>query len=113
MIRGGLVELPVARLATAVRFYVETLGVKLVESRGGPGEAPCAVLDLGEGFLVALVEAAADAPRVVLGLRVDDVGRAVALLENRGIVFRSEAHASTAVSAFSDGDGNTLFLFAA
>ena len=109
MIRGGLVELPVADLATALRFYVETLGVKLVRA---PAESS-ALLDLGEGFLVALVPSDSGVMRrASLGLRVDDVDRAVALLENRGLVFRSEAHAGTAVSTFSDPDGNTLFFFA-
>jgi hypothetical protein len=38
--------------------------------------------------------------------------RAVSLMENRGIVFRSQSLAAGASSAFTDPDGNTLALFA-
>ncbi len=107
MIRGGMVEVPVARVSVAIRYYVETLGVKLVDDRG----ESCAVLDLGQGALVALVEKPRDSARACIGLSVADVPRAVSLLENRGIVFRSEAHAGRATSAFSDPEGNTLYLF--
>lgn len=107
MIRGSLVEVPVANVAVAVRFYVETLGVKLVDDRG----PACAVLDVGQGALLALVEKPREAPRASIGLAVADMARAVSLLENRGIVFRSEGHAGRASSAFSDPEGNTLYLF--
>lgn len=106
MIRGSMVEIPVADVSTAVRFYVETLGVKLVEDRGDA----CAILDVGQGSLLALVKHA-HAPRSCVGLEVANVERAVALLENRGVVFRSEGHAGRAASTFSDPEGNTLYLF--
>lgn len=108
MIRGGVVEVPVADLARSLRFYVETLGLKLVAS------APeCATLDLGEGFLVGLVPAPPTHPRASVGLRVASVERSAALLENRGLALRSEARLGMAVTAFPDPDGNTLFLIAA
>lgn len=107
MIRGGLVEVPVANVGAALRFYVETLGIKLVDDRG-PG---CALLDAGAGFRFALVERPASTPRVTLGLEVESMERAVSLLENRGIAFRSQSLASGASSAFTDPDGNTLALF--
>ena len=101
-----MIEVPVGEVATAVRFWVETLGVKLVGLEGG-----VATLDLGQGALLALVDKPKSAPRVALGLAVADVARAVALLENRGIVFRTEGHAGKAASTFSDPEGNTLYLF--
>ena len=54
MIRGGAVVVHVADVAVAVRFYIETLGMKLVEER--PVES---VIDAGEGFLLALRAGAA------------------------------------------------------
>jgi catechol 2,3-dioxygenase-like lactoylglutathione lyase family enzyme len=107
MIRGAMVEIPVGDVATTIRFYIETLGVKLVEDRG---EA-CAILDVGQGSLLALVKHSHGAPRSCVGLEVANVERAVALLENRGIVFRSEGHGGRATSTFSDPEGNTLYLF--
>ncbi len=105
MIRGGVVEVPVAELARALRFYVETLGLKLVET--APERA---LLDLGGGFLVGLVPSPAARPRATVGLCVASVERSAALLENRGLALRSEAHLGAAATAFSDLDGNTLFL---
>ncbi len=99
-------EVPVASRPRALRFYVETLGIKLVEERQG-----CSVLDVGQGARLGLVEVANGAPRVAVGLAVANVPRTVALLENRGVVFRSEAHAGMAASTFDDLDGNTLYLF--
>jgi 4-hydroxyphenylpyruvate dioxygenase-like putative hemolysin len=81
--------------------------VELVDDRGDA----CAILDVGQGSLLALVKHSHGAPRSSVGLEVANVDRAVALLENRGIVFRSEGHAGRAVSAFSDPEGNTLYLF--
>lgn len=107
MIRGGLVEVPVTSVSTALRFYVETLGIKLIDDRG----PDCAVLDAGTGFRFALVARTSSTPRVTLGLEVESMERAVSLLENRGIVFRSQALATRPSSAFSDPDGNTLALF--
>lgn len=46
MIRGGLPTLFVRDVGAAVRFYVETLGMKLVEE-GGPNRA---IVDAGDGL---------------------------------------------------------------
>jgi catechol 2,3-dioxygenase-like lactoylglutathione lyase family enzyme len=105
MIRGGVVEVPVADLARSLRFYVETLGLKLVANT--PEHA---TLDLGGGFLVGLAPAPAERPRATLGLCVASVERSAALLENRGLALRTEAHLGAAATAFSDPDGNVLFL---
>jgi len=101
-----MVEVPVGSVDAAVRFWVETLGVKLVGFEGG-----VATLDLGQGARIALVEKPRTAARASVGLAVASVERAVALLENRGIVFRTEGHAGSAASTFSDPEGNTLYLF--
>ena len=101
MIAGGLVRLPVADLGRAVRFYVETLGMKLVRE----AEA-AAVIDCGEGFSIELAQSPSGEHRgaVAVGLRPKmELAQSIAILENRGITF----HAG---HRFHDPDGNVLFL---
>lgn len=127
MIRGGLVTLPVRDVAQAVRFYVETLGMKLV------AESPeLTIIDAGEGFLIALrarpsgaaargASGAAAAssssapasdvegfPTVTLTTKLP-FDETVAILENRGVSF-IEARTSGASASFRDPDGNLLHL---
>ena len=94
MIRGGIVRLPVGDVRASVRFYVETLGMKLVEEAEGS-----AVIDCGDGFLIALTEG-----RAAVGLYSKmPLAQAKAILENRGLAFDEKNH-------FVDPDGNYLFL---
>lgn len=101
MIRGGSVRLPVADVSQAVRFYVETLGMKLVEER--PGDA---VIDCGEGFLIELAQTPGGEHRgaVAVGLRPKiPLAEARSILENRGVTFDPS-------NRFVDPDGNVLYL---
>lgn len=94
MIDGGIVRLPVKDVDASVRFYVETLGMKLVELSEGS-----AVIDCGEGFLIALTEG-----RAAVGLRPKmPLEQSKAILENRGISFDEKNY-------FLDPDGNVLYL---
>lgn len=115
MIRGGQVTLPVRDVNRAVRFYVETLGMKLVEEAG----AARAVIDAGEGFHLALVladrpptsgsRASGDGtPTVGLSPKVP-LAEAVAIYEMRGVVFEQRDGAAY----FRDPDDNALFLYQA
>jgi catechol 2,3-dioxygenase-like lactoylglutathione lyase family enzyme len=108
MIRGGLVTLNVSDVGRAVRFYVETLGMKLVE------EAPdgSAVIDAGEGFLIALRSGGAPgaATAVTLFTKVP-IEEAIAIFENRGVTFTIERPDGGLVMArFRDPDANLLCL---
>ncbi len=98
MIRGGAVVVPVASVASAVRFYIETLGMKLVEER--PVES---IIDAGEGFLLAL-RASTEKLRggVELHAKVP-LAEAIAIYENRGVVFDASGR-------FEDPDGNAFTL---
>jgi catechol 2,3-dioxygenase-like lactoylglutathione lyase family enzyme len=114
MIAGGNVTLSVADLGRALRFYIETLGMKLVEESPG-----WAVLDAGEGFRVGLrvgERAASMAPSATTDMsvgfkvkgRFDD---AIAVFENRGIAFEKQSAGKAKVAAFVDPDGNPLYLY--
>ncbi len=114
MIRGGLVTLFVHDIDKAVRFYVETLGMKLVEE--SVLHAPrWAVIDAGEGFRIALHEGGAVegrgafAPSVGLYPKVP-IREAIAIYENRGVKFEMKADGPVTLAHFRDPDDNVLYL---
>jgi catechol 2,3-dioxygenase-like lactoylglutathione lyase family enzyme len=110
MIRGGQVTLEVREVNRAVRFYVETLGMKLVEEAG----AESAVIDAGEGFRIGLHKGGASAegaaaPALSLTTKVP-LGEAIAIYENRGVRFDVNGDGVATVARFRDPDGNALQL---
>ena len=110
MIAGGQVTLFVADVGASVRFYVETLGMKLVEE-GGAGYA---VIDAGEGFRIALhaggaAKAVKGTPKVGLYPKMP-IAQAIAILENRGVAIDVIEDAKVTLATFHDPDGNVLYL---
>lgn len=105
MIRGGVVALPTADLERAVRFYVETLGMKLVEHAPDAGWA---ALDAGDGFRIGLdARAKVAASSAAVGLfSKEPLERALAIFENRGVAFERRGDRAY----FADPDGNVLYL---
>jgi catechol 2,3-dioxygenase-like lactoylglutathione lyase family enzyme len=102
MIRGGNPTAFVSSLERSILFYVETLGFKMTARGEGWVE-----VDAGDG-LVILLRAAATPPAtpgaIAIGLAVDQpVADVVAVLANRGVLFREGAF-------FSDPDGNPFYL---
>jgi catechol 2,3-dioxygenase-like lactoylglutathione lyase family enzyme len=98
MIRGGMVTLSVRDLASAVRFYIETLGLKLVEER-----PEASVLDAGDAFLIELrTGTPGQAPPLTLFPKVP-LAEAISIYEMRGVAFAEDGE-------FSDPDGNRLRL---
>jgi catechol 2,3-dioxygenase-like lactoylglutathione lyase family enzyme len=106
MICGGAVHLDVTHIPHAVRFYVETLGMKLVEEH----DHTSATLDAGEGFRLTLLGVrkppGASRPTLTLYTKAA-LADCAAVLENRGIEFQRD---SASTLRFSDPDGNVLLL---
>jgi catechol-2,3-dioxygenase len=116
MIAGGNVTTVVTDLGRAIRFYTETLGMKLVTESVGWAE-----IDAGDGFIIGLHPAKVGAPKaaahtgqspVSVGLRVKgQLGDVVSVLENRGITFHLQTDAAVKLAFFADPDGNPLYLY--
>ena len=77
--------LPVVDLERAKKFYVETLGLKVIKEDPSPG----AVLQAGGGTKLYLYQrAATKADHTVAGFTVADVEATVAELKAKGVVFQ-------------------------
>jgi catechol 2,3-dioxygenase-like lactoylglutathione lyase family enzyme len=113
MLSGGNVTLFVRDVATSVRFYVETLGMKLVEE-GGPSWA---LIDAGEGLHIGLHAERTpgargpNAPSVGLAPKLP-IREAIAILENRGVTFDVKDDGPRTLAFFRDPDDNALYLYA-
>jgi|SRR5689334_18646627 len=106
----------VENLAACISFYQNVLGLPLL----GQGE-DWAHFDSGAGTLLELFSGgrSTKAPKrshqqsIVLGLRVDDLDRAVAKLQQKGVQFIPEESGEfegTRWAHFSDLEGNRLEL---
>jgi uncharacterized protein (TIGR00369 family) len=110
MIFSGSVTLAVSDFERAVRFYSETLGLKLNMRFGDQW----AVLDGGGGLLIALMPQAEDIDLgVSIGFGVSgSIGEEVVRLQERGVHFDGpvieDRHVK--IANFSDPDGNRLHL---
>jgi catechol 2,3-dioxygenase-like lactoylglutathione lyase family enzyme len=110
-----LVTLFVRDVRASVRFYVETLGMKLVEQAG----QGWVVVDAGEGFRIGLHEGGsarlegegrgAGTPTVGLYPKVP-IREAIAVLENRGVAFDVNDDGPVTLAHFRDPDDNALYL---
>ncbi len=102
--------LDVGDVGRAVRFYVETLGMKLVEERPDGS----VVLDAGEGFRVGLQKSTREAPGTsgtgVTFFPKIPIDEAIAVLENRGVSFTVERTEHFVLARFRDPDANPLCL---
>jgi len=109
MIRGGAVVLSVGDVGRAARFYIETLGMKLVEEQPDG----TSVIDAGEGFHIALrkrVAPGTSPEATVLLYPKIAIDEAIAIYENRGVTFVTERSDTAVIARFSDPDGNRLSL---
>jgi catechol 2,3-dioxygenase-like lactoylglutathione lyase family enzyme len=117
MISGGNATLLVSDVARAVRFYVETLGFKLV----GAASPRWAKVDAGDGLVIGLhlnptygaKTEAKPSSSITLGLDVNQpIAEVVEVLANRGVQFHGPVRdeGSAKLAFFADPDGNTLYL---
>jgi catechol 2,3-dioxygenase-like lactoylglutathione lyase family enzyme len=118
MITGGSVPLYVNDMQRAVRFYVEKLAFK-VTARHEDGTTD---IDAGGGFILSLQKGDEDPSgshgelklfgcvRLEVNIPIDD---AIAVLENRGIVFAKGVVDMGGLrrADFTDIDGNAFYLF--
>lgn len=109
----GHIMLGVSDAKRSVRFYQETLGMKVLHAGGG-----MAFLD-GDGVTLALSEELAKAQEHTVGaveivFAVDDLHRAHKVLLDRGVKFLREPRQVTATdwaANFRDPDGHLLSIF--
>jgi catechol 2,3-dioxygenase-like lactoylglutathione lyase family enzyme len=111
MIAGGHTVIYCADVATSVRFYIETLGMKLVKELG----PDLMFLDAGGGFEIALHKATATqkcGQKTHVGFCArGDFDETVGIYENRGIVFTIHRTERASLAYFTDPDGNQLHLW--
>ena len=123
MIAGGNATVYVSDMDRAVRFYVETLGFKLIV-RPSPNETGdgWAEVDAGGGLVLGLHKGAPNAPKpgtagsIAIGFAVNQpIEDVVAVLSNRGVVFQDGvvANGPVKLAFFGDPDGTALYLFGA
>jgi catechol 2,3-dioxygenase-like lactoylglutathione lyase family enzyme len=79
---------PVADVDAAVRFYGDTLGLRLKERRSDLPENREAEFEAADGTLLVYESVGAGQSRhTVAGFRVENIEEAVAALRERGVVF--------------------------
>jgi catechol 2,3-dioxygenase-like lactoylglutathione lyase family enzyme len=115
MIKGGNATVFVSDMDRAVRFYNETLGLKIAYRAG---DHFC-MIDAGAGFLIGLHPPASNAAKpgtsgsIQIGLDVQEpIQDVVDSLRTRGVNFHGPVIDDSAVKLafFNDPDGNVLYL---
>jgi catechol 2,3-dioxygenase-like lactoylglutathione lyase family enzyme len=113
MITSGNVTLYVANMDRAVRFYTETLALKL-QYRFGDHWAS---VQVGNSLTIGLHPASAESPKGVGGMMIGlelsgSIEEAVRQLEAKGVKFGSVVTEGKAgkFAHFTDPDGNGLYL---
>ncbi len=114
MFRGGVFTIYVNDMDRSVRFYTETLGMKLLDRHGNHW----ASIDGGPGLSLGLHPATPEVPAgrrgsMAIGLYLDGpIADAVKRLTATGVTFDGPIKQDKALSLafFSDPDGNPLYI---
>ncbi len=114
MFSSGNVTVYVSNMDTAVRFYTETLGLKLAYRFGDHW----ASVEVGKGLTIGLHPASAQTPAgrkgsMAIGLELaGSMKDAVKALAAKGVRFHDAVNEGKAGSfvSFDDPDGNLLYL---
>lgn len=116
MISGGNVTVFVSNMDAAVRFYTETLELKLTNRFGDHW----ATVDAGKGLTIGLHPASSKYPApgtkggMMIGLEIDEsIEKVVSRLQKKGVRFDGPIAKDTAGSfaGFQDQDGNPIYLW--
>lgn len=113
MFSSGNVTIYVQNMDRSVRFYTETLGLKLAYRFGDHW----ASIELGKGLTIGLHPASGEAPAgdggISIGLELaGDIHDAMRTLESKGIEFLGPVNTGKSGSfvSFRDPDGHLLYL---
>ena len=114
MFTGGVFTIYVSDMDRSVKFYTETLGMKLMERHGDHWAA----IDGGPGLSIGLHPATAEVPAgrpgsTAIGLYLNGpIRAAVDRLRGKGVTFQGPVIDDKALSLafFSDPDGTPLYL---
>ena len=114
MFSSGNVTVYVSYMDRAVKFYSETLGLKLAYRFGNHWAA----VEIGKGLTIGLHPASAQMPAgrkgsMAIGLELSgSIGEAVKTLEARGVRFQGAVNQAKAGAfvGFEDPDGNQLYM---
>ena len=114
MYSSGNVTIYVANMDASVRFYTETLGLKLAYRFGDHWAA----VEIGKGLTIGLHPASAEMPAgrkgsMAIGLELSgSIHEAVRLLESKGVKFQGVVNEGKSGNfiGFEDPDGNQLYL---
>jgi len=114
MIKSGNATVMVRDFERALRFYTETLGLRLLYQAGHEW----AEISAGDGLTIGLHAwggrgpAPGSASGISLGLTVPAIEAAVAELARRGVEFRGQIvdNENVKLAFFADPDGNPLYL---
>jgi predicted enzyme related to lactoylglutathione lyase len=116
MISGGNATVFVSNMDRAVRFYTETLGLKLTNRFGDHW----ATVEAGKGLTIGLHPASPKYPApgtrgaVMLGMEIDEpVERVVARLSDKGVPIKGSIvrDESGNFAHLEDPDGNEIYLW--
>ncbi len=115
--------IPVSDLDAALSYYVDTVGLQLLERYEDLPQTPMARLSTGNGTLALYVSVGAGESRhTLMGFDVDDIESAVEELRGRGVKFEDydmgELRTENGIARiggvagawFRDPDGNILSL---
>jgi catechol 2,3-dioxygenase-like lactoylglutathione lyase family enzyme len=110
MFKTSNVTILVSDMNRSIRFYTESLGLKLISNYGGQ----FAVIE-SNGLRIGLHPGKTGSEKISrdmsLGFQVDDIVSAKTTLESKGVVFEKRVQDRGAIiENFADPDGTPLYL---
>ena len=107
-INNAFVTVMIKDMNASIKFYTETLGLKLkirYENHFAEIEAP--------GMVIALHPSGSEIKKgenLSIAFAVNDIDKSVAAYEKKGVTFKMYDDEQVRLAFFTDPDGNTLYL---